>query len=325
MRKNLGKLLALLVGIAIFAIVLSRLDAGKIAGIISGASPYPALLALAIVFFGVFLKGIKWRLLLSLFCKMQVGILDASKYFLIGFFLSIPTPGRVGDLARAFYVRKQAGLGQGLSTVVFDRLIDITVLLFFGIVSAFLFSSLFGMEVFSLPLAVLAIACFFALVFLFLRKGFAKAALRPFFRAFVPEGFRGKTAEGFEEFFSSLAGYRKGWPAVVGNALLSFLCFALSFAVFWLVCFSLGLNVSLLFVILAVSIAALAEIIPITVSGIGVREGLLVFLFSFIGVSAETAFAVSILYYILGYVSVAIVGFFVFLKEPIKLGDFLRH
>ena len=76
---------------------------------------------------------------------------------------------------------------------------------------------------------------------------------------------------------------------------------------------------------IVVPIITFADLLPVTVSGIGARELLLIFFLSIVGIGAEAAVALSILYFIIGYVSVAVFGLFLFLREPIRLRDISRQ
>ena len=312
------KIIVALIGIAVFAWIISSIDVSKLFSIISNADFLLLGLALLIVLFTVLLKGLKWGLLLRPFGK-KLAVLDCSRIFLIGFFLSVLTPGRVGDLARALYLKDRMKFGQALSTVILDRLVDLTVLFFSGILAAIAFSLVFKQQVISLPLAVIFIAFFALALFLVSRQKLMRFILRPFFNLFIPASLKPKASESFASFFEALRIFAKKPFTLLAVFLLSIAAIFLSSIAFWLIALALGLKIGFALALIAVPIIALADLLPITVSGIGARELLLIFMFSFASVSAESAVAVSIVYFIIGYISVALAGFAFFLKEPVKL------
>tara|TARA_Y100000310_G_scaffold250097_1_gene256243 strand:+ start:155 stop:397 length:243 start_codon:yes stop_codon:yes gene_type:complete len=69
---------------------------------------------------------------------------------------------------------------------------------------------------------------------------------------------------------------------------------------------------------------ALSDIIPISVSGLGTREAIAVFLFSLLALSAEQAVAFSLLLFLTGYLLVAFVGYLFFISEPIELKTLIK-
>lgn len=70
-----------------------------------------------------------------------------------------------------------------------------------------------------------------------------------------------------------------------------------------LMVYALGINVSLLQLIVIIPLIVLAIRIPISINGLGVQEGLYVALFGLVGVSAAQAFLLSMLGRVLGLVS----------------------
>jgi hypothetical protein len=54
--------------------------------------------------------------------------MEALRIYLVGAFVGTATPGRVGDIVKAYYVRGRkptGGLTSGIATVVYDRLLDL--------------------------------------------------------------------------------------------------------------------------------------------------------------------------------------------------------
>jgi uncharacterized membrane protein YbhN (UPF0104 family) len=81
---------------------------------------------------------------------------------------------------------------------------------------------------------------------------------------------------------------------------------------------AIGIEAPIYFFIIAVSVLALADIIPLSIGGLGTREAGAIVLFSAIGVNAELAVAFSIAYFLVGYGVPAVVGGLLFLKKPIS-------
>ncbi len=76
-------------------------------------------------------------------------------------------------------------------------------------------------------------------------------------------------------------------------------------------------DISLLAVLALTPIIQLISLIPITLSGLGIREGAFVYFFGFLGIPAETAFAVSILNFLILNGVPAIIGGLLSLRDQI--------
>jgi len=80
------------------------------------------------------------------------------------------------------------------------------------------------------------------------------------------------------------------------SILLSLVSQLLIVVTYYLISLSLGVNLSFLDYVLVVPVIALVSSLPITVGGLGLREGALVFLLGTIGVSTALGVSISLLY-----------------------------
>ena len=116
-----------LIGVAMLIGILWRVGAVELLRVLLAVDPL-ALVAGALLATGVLLlRAWRWRILCSgLDIHLQPG--EAVRLYLLGTFVASITPGRVGDLIKAYYVRDrraEAGLAAGIATVVYDRLMDL--------------------------------------------------------------------------------------------------------------------------------------------------------------------------------------------------------
>ena len=63
------------------------------------------LAALLIINVGYFIKSLRWKNILSTL-KIKLNILFLFKVFLIGGYLGIITPGKLGDFGRLYYIKE---------------------------------------------------------------------------------------------------------------------------------------------------------------------------------------------------------------------------
>ncbi len=308
-----------LIGIAIFAFILYNLGIGKILQVLSGINLVFIAAALLLGLSTILLKGLKYKIVVKAHNK-NISLLDSTKYFTIGFFLGLVTPGRIGEIARALYANQKINsLGKSISTVVFDRAIDLAILIAMGFIAALFFSLSLQIEVIPAWLLALIAVCFCMLLFLISRKNIARVFLKPVFQAIVPDKFKQKAKTGFDEFYHSISEAkenRKWLATAVGVSIITWIVTVFTISLYLT---SLNLSVPLHFVFLLLPILTLVDLLPISFSGLGTREAASIFLLSFYGIGAAEAVAFSVLVFAIGYVVCAAIGFAMFVRESAKV------
>lgn len=116
-----------LIGIVLLIVVLWRVGARDLVGVLLHVDPLAfiagAMLATAVLG----LRSLRWRIL----CRgldIDIGAREALRWYLLATFVGSITPGRIGDIAKAYYVRErraEGGLAAGIASVVYDRFLDL--------------------------------------------------------------------------------------------------------------------------------------------------------------------------------------------------------
>jgi hypothetical protein len=88
----------------------------------------------------------------------------------------------------------------------------------------------------------------------------------------------------------------------------------------YLISLSLDLDVSIIYFFIIVPIALIVLIVPFSINGIGLREGVFVFLLAGIGVAASDAIAFSLLSFIL-VLTQAVIGGIIFALRGVKISE----
>lgn len=265
-----------------------------------GAEARWLLGALALYLIGVPLRAYRWQSLLStLHVTVPLPRL-VSLYFVGTFFNNVLPSGIGGDVVRAYELTKE-GVDTALSasTVLADRATGLLVLLAVALVSA-----VFGFRLVSPELALTIVAISlgsFAGIGLLLWKDLWRAVSRrlPRLRSLLAR-------KGIEDFYRSLQVYR---DRSISRALFISLIFnILLIAVNYLIALSVGVRVSLLYFLLFVPLISFSLILPISLSGLGVREGAYILLFGQAGVAAPLALAMSLGFFALNVITGLIGG-----------------
>lgn len=310
------------IGLALFAGIIAATGPARIAAVLAtvhaGRLAYFPLLLVALLA----LRGLRWWYLLRV-AGIPYRPRRAAVVWVIGFFASAVTPGKVGDAVRAVYVRDETdtSFGEAFGTVFVDRLWDLVVVLVAGVVAVLVFSHYY-IRLPSIWIVLAGAAGLVALLYLMLNRRLVRALLRPIFGALVPARYKERFSLTFHSFYDSLAGYvrRPLDIVVVGGLTLAY--WAVVCVLGWYVTRVLAIHVAPLYVVLIMPIITLVELLPVTVSGLGTREATVIYFFSVIGLSSAEAVGFSIAYLVLGTYVTALLGFLLWLRNPVRLaGD----
>lgn len=285
-----------LVGLAVFFYIVYSIGVSQIIESFSRLNPFIFLAALLLFFPIILLKGAKQAMLVNAFA-VRLSLLDSAKIWLIGFFFSTISPGRLGDLVKGLYFARKTGVstGKGVTAIVIERFLDIAMLFIFSI-SGFAAISFYFFLRFDLFFSiVLFFAGFLFLAFILTKKAIMLFLLRPFYRYFVPVKFKGKVHAGFTQFFEGIAVYKAKKAVLAKATALTAIVWVFAISQYFLIAYSLQLDVPFLFLFAVMPIVELLSVLPIAFSGIGTREASLVFFLSFVGISANSAVSFSLL------------------------------
>jgi uncharacterized membrane protein YbhN (UPF0104 family) len=293
-----------LLGIVILGFVLSRLNRHQLWHLIGRERPAYFLAAALIYLIGQMVAAARWQLLAGL-----VGIVarytDCLLYFFIGAFTNLFIPGLVGgDATRAIYLgRRYHEMGKAVASVLADRLIGLLALVWVATVAvATLGRGLLPAAVTS-PVLIVGAASVVGYLLL--------PALHAIVRH-MPARIRATSAMVQPYLHGRLAML----PAIGLAAVLHLLQVTAQYVL------ALGLSLPLPFrlFLLCVPLTNVLASMPITVGGLGVREGLYVVLFGMLGASKADAAANGLLWFAVVTV-VGICESLAFVLAPTTLGQ----
>ena len=279
-----------LLGLVLLAWVLSRLDRGALASAFGQISA--AALAQSCAWFGgnAWLKVVRWqRLLRSQGIPLPHRVALAA--FLSSQFYAQVTVGRVGEFMRIeALLERGVRPGTALAACVFDRLLDVFVVLSLGVCLAALglgdrriafaaAASLIGLSVLGLwALSVLG-------------RAEPVRQLAPLART----RFGGRVLSFVRELAQGVVPMLR--PRALAEASAwTLLAWCGYFAALFALADGLAIDVSRVLLTATAAFAALSSLLPITISGLGARELIYIEVLQRRGVPAESAAALSLLH-----------------------------
>ena len=282
---NLKKFLLFLLKLAVSGlslyIVLAKNDIGHMMGMLRSIGPLAFLTASFLYIFSLAGATVRWKLLLP--WEYSFGRLLS--LYLIGSFFSSFLPGVIGgDVVKAYYLNKDAKkISHTLASIFMDRYLGYVSLVLIGII-AFPFSlKFFGGSPYRWVMPAIFV---FFVVGSFLFFG-------------LQLGRRFRTVSEFYDYFGTL--WRK--PGVMLKAvLISGLIQLTGFLAVAILARAMGTQIPLLTLFVFLPIIITITTVPISISGLGVREGAFVVLLGLIGVRSEAATSLSLAWFFSSFV-----------------------
>ena len=257
----------------------------------------------------------RWQMLLEI-RDYRHPLRSLSKIYFIGFFFNNLLPTSIGgDVVRAVFLsRSNIKKGTAVSSILMERLLGIPALLLISSVSY-----LIGLDDMAMKSNTLHVGGKFVLF-----AGVAAFTIFLFPIFFRGQFFRFHPSSGIlQKVVSVLIEFVEYWirPLNFVVALLITcvyqLCGILSV---YFVSLAVGQQTSFIYFSFLLPIIWLAIILPISISGLGLREGMFVFLFGLVGMSGQSAIAISLLWLTLVYAQ-SLIGGLLFLTNRIYHPD----
>ena len=290
-------ILKIFVSVLLFSFVIFKLNLSEIVGLFVNMNIPLLILCLSIVPLLYLIRTLKWNLLL-----LSVGIkhsfLTVFRVLLIGMFYGMVTPGKTGEIVRAYYLGSEKS--RTIPTIIWDKIIDIFVLLIFSVLSILL---LFD----DANLYTIAFFLFFIFIVItgvFLNKNIINILLN----------LIGIDDTSTEQFISTTHLIKNDIGLLLNLFILSICYYIIAIILAVLVLKSLDADGSL-YVAFTLPIIVLMGNIPITISGLGLREYVTVICFEILGENPAIGFSFSIILFLLITLIPGLVGYVFMLKD----------
>ena len=296
MALKQNRLLLLLIKLTISSfllyIVLSKTGLEKVLSTLKDISIPAFIGAMLLYVFAQFISSVRWKL----FLPRTLGIQKLFSLYLIGSFFNTLLPGIIGgDAVKGFYLyqaTKNGGLS--LASIFMDRYIGLVVLIIICTLALpFGFGYFQGSRIaWLVPLIALS----------FIIASFLIFGLRL--------GQRIKLISNFYHYFHM---YRNQKGTIAKSMLLSLIVqFAGIFAIY-LLAHGFKQDIPFIALLVFIPLTVLFSTIPISISGLGIREGAFVVLFGLINIKPEIATAISLSWF-LAIVTGSLLGLIEYLR-----------
>jgi uncharacterized protein (TIRG00374 family) len=292
--KTVGKIA---VSLGLIFYLLSKLDIKAIYEAFAQMDVVLLSFSLPFIFLMYLIKARKWQTLLNSI-DVKIPIYKSLEIILIGTFYGALTPGRTGEVSRAFYLNSEKS--RSIPTVIVDRIIDIICLLMLSILSI----AFFFRDRNLIYLTTLAIAPFIAGTLIITNE----KTVSLIFKVFSKDG------EYKENYMRTIREIADNKNVLLSVFLLTVGYYLVNLIVYLIVIKSLNpaLNSILAF---SLPIIVVLGNFPISISGFGIREFVSVTIFNLLNENSAYGFSCPVILYFLTSLSPALLGFLFTLKK----------
>lgn len=269
-------------GLAVIAFLMRRYGGSTIFSLVARERLAYFVAAIAAYLAGLTMSAWRWQLLAASL-KILAPFREFLAYYLVGAFTNLFVPGLVGgDAARTLYLaRRHSRLGAAAATVIADRGVGLLALFWFAAAAAWLLNRATLPPAVIRPtilIGILALAAYLAAPFVARTEKLMPRRLARYAALVTP--------------------YLRQPVSLVPAIILSLLLQASLVISQYLLALGLGLAIPFSLFVLCVPVANVFAALPLTLNGLGVREGAYAVLFGMAGVGRADAVALGLLWFV---------------------------
>lgn len=299
------------ISLIILSVLVQKIDVQQILNSLLLVNPVYLLVSLSLIPVFEFIRCTKWQMIL-----IRLKYNTSRKNLLIDNLKSYPlnatTPSNIGDVVRVYYLYKRnIPRAEAAVSVISDRLFDIISTLLLGTLGFFILpitsSNVIKISIIIILLSI--ILCLYIKNFLVLLIKIVTTTLGKIFRnIFITQSEINHSSE----IFVKILTHRRTF---VQGILLGLFQWTILLIQSKIILLSLGYDQDMPSIAAVVSISWIAALVPVTISGLGVREGVGVYLFGLIGIPGGIAFTFFLLTIILYQIILSLIGLILIMKS----------
>jgi uncharacterized protein (TIRG00374 family) len=309
-RSAIFKTARFAISAGLIAYLVVKLDMDQIITHLRSIAPFPMVIAAAMIFGMILTNSLRWKLILRA-KGIDLSLARSLYYSLISIFFSSFLPTSVGgDFARVLAVANSTRRpADAFASVIVDRLLGFVVLLPIGLLSIPFVAGQLTEWRLILTVGIVTLVIYLVAYLLLLRPVVRRISrlLDPLLGLLA----RFRARERLEKAYEAIVSYKDCRTVMRDGLVLSVVS-----KVFWiggcyLVAKAFAMDLHFASLLLIVPVVELVRMIPISISGIGVREVAFVAMLRQFGIEDSMGFAFSVAVYVL-FFGFAVLGGFLY-------------
>ncbi len=307
MKKHLFTIIKIGISVTIMIILFRGMDLNAFKETILSMDKRFFFASIAMLICIQFISILRWSIILKK--DADIPYLKLMGIYLVGMFFNNFLPTIVGgDVIKGYYLYKASGKGGlAVASVFLDRYTGLGALMIIAFVAVVTGQSLLvGIGISS--------------VLLFIIAGFFSASLviwvdllhRWAMNIMARIHFYGIN-EKIDKFYTVLMSYKSSPGIILKAFLCSFFVQGGVIVIYFMLGRGLGIDIPITYFFVFVPLATVISMLPLSLAGLGVREGVFVYTFTKVGVAQEEALGLSLLFFFVT-VMVSLVGGVIYVR-----------
>jgi len=294
MKKYIKQILKIAVSVLLISILFYKVGFKGVYENLVTVNLFYITLVIIVFLMSFLIASISIKVLLLPLKARRLGLKKLVWYNMLTYAISRFIPGRVGDLSMVYFLKKEdMAIGRASAIVLMDRIIVFFVHFTLACFGFFIFFP----SIVAVKLTCISILIFAVLIFFIIwKKG----------RDIVKKYILRKHSNMFAGFYKTFSSYFKHFKHLLFiNIILALVkIFFFGLIIYLAFCaVNQQVNISILTIMIIASITEILSLIPITLSGLGVRETSAVFMFSKLGILAEFTMSAYLILLFIRYIS----------------------
>lgn len=300
-----------IIGIIIFIYIILDIGVEKISNTFLLIPIHFYILAFTPFFLILILGSYKWKYICNK-QKINLDITSLIKLYLINAFYVTIIPAGLGGYIKIFYLKKKSKAP--IEKCITNTLIDITTGSIIGF-SIALIGSIVILEVSPgfLPVILIFFLFNFTAFFAFMKKSGGRRFFKFFIRPFIPSKYKEKIDKTFESLYVDIPSIKDTiLPFLIEIAIWSITALQV-----YIIAQAFSINIPFyMFLLIHTLSVVFVVILPISIGGLGIREGVFVFLLSSLyGIAPNISVVISLSGYIVKRLIPALTGMILTIKK----------
>lgn len=297
-KKIISVSIRLLIGIAILLFLSNSFNLTDALRAILNANLYWIIFSLFIILILRVIVVIRWKIILD-YQKLIIPFIELVKINYVSSAIGQVLPGGIGgDVLRGYKLTiKYKQLSNTTSSIILDRILGIGSMIIVAFVGSII-ADIIGLK---LNLSLYLAAILFLLVLFFVVGHKININYKSL------SNIKSKRIltilKKLEELYYSVTDVNKVKTIFLSVFSISIVVQLLRCLIFYLLFLAFGHSIDFIYLLITIPITLILSIIPISISGLGVREGALVYFLTSIGIPAEICIGVGLLFHVLQIVA----------------------
>ena len=307
-----------LIGLFLLIYIMLSLDTRQLKEVILNTRLSPFFIAIFLNVPHIFIKSLRWNILLRM-QNIHYSLFKSFSIYMSGLFISFITPGRLGEFIKVLYLKseKNINISLGLTTVIVDRLFDLALLIFLAILGTWQLGIINNLFI-EILLSIIIIIIFFKILF---DNRIVKKIFKLLYNFSFIDKNKKNINKGFQDFYAGI--YLLNNLKLIYALVLTCFSYLILVIQAYLLTIAMQVEISFINVCFFMALSSSVTFIPISISGLGTRDAMLIYLFSIINISKENAVVFSLLIFITFYINGGFLGAIFFNTNPINMRKYI--